>query len=334
MTKRYTQLRPEQRYQIECLIIAGKNGSEIADILGVNKSTISRELKRNTPQRGSGALVYDALKADKKTRNRHRTKRKRCCFTDDMKSQARNWLTQDKLSPELISARGKKELGEFVSHETIYKWIWDGKFSNHRDFRIDKNLHKELKHYGRRRKRANVKGSRSVILKRVSIENRPKIINQRKRLGDKEADIILGKNRKPGVLILTDRKLRMNWLEKIESKESKYIAKKIKKIVQRCAHKVKSITFDNDLAFAQHHAIRKELNIKTYFTHPFTSQEKGTVENRIGVIRQFFPKSTDFSKVTAAQIRAVERKLNQRPMRMFKYASPQEKYEKKVYLRC
>lgn len=124
----------------------------------------------------------------------------------------------------------------------------------------------------------------------------------------------------------------MNWLEKIESKEAAYIEKKIKKIINRCHHHVKSITFDNDLAFAQHYKIKKDLNIKTFFTHPYTSQEKGTVENRIGVIRRFFPRRTDFTKVTEADVKEVERKLNERPMRMFKYASPQELYKKQVCL--
>jgi IS30 family transposase len=251
-----------------------------------------------------------------------------------MKTQARTWLKEDKLSPELISAKGRKELGDFVSHETIYKWIWLGKHSHRRDLRKDKMLHRDLKHHGRRRKRGNNNESRSVIKERVSIEKRPKIINQRKRIGDKEADLVLGKNRRPGLLVLTDRKLRMNWLEKIESKEATYIEGKIRKMIRRCNHQVKSITFDNDLAFAQHYKLKKDLKIKTYFTHPFTSQEKGTIENRIGVIRRFFPKGTDFTKVTAMEVREVENKINQRPMRMFKYASPQELYTKKVLMRC
>lgn len=334
MTKKYKHLQPEQRYQIECLLTAEHSITEIADILKVNKSTISREIKRNTNKRGQHAQIYIASKAESWTRERHRLKPKHIRFTEDMKAYARKGLKQEKLSPELIWANGKKEFGDFVSHETIYQWIWSGKKSNRRDRRGDKMLHRELKHFGRRRKRRNQNENRGLIKDRTSIDKRPAIINQRKRIGDKEVDLVLGKNRQPGLLIVTDRKLRMNWLEKITSKDAKYIERKLKKIINRCLHPVKSITFDNDLAFARHYKIKEDLKIPTYFTHPYTSQEKGTVENRIGVIRRFFPKRTDFSKVTAAEVREVERKINERPIRMFNYKSAKDLYEKMVVMRC
>ena len=88
---------------------------------------------------------------------------------------------------------------------------------------------------------------------------------------------------------------------------------------------IKTLTFDNDLAFAKHELIAKVLNVKTYFTRPYTSQDKGTVENRIGVIRRFFPKGTDMTKVHWNTIKSVERKLNNRPVRKFNYLSPKEK---------
>lgn len=334
MTKKYTHLQPEQRYKIEGFLQVGKTISEIAVLVGVHKSTISRELRRNIPKRGKGSLIYKATNAQKKTMNRHHTKAKHHRFTEEMKTRAREWLKEDKLSPELIAAKGKKEQGYFVSHETIYEWIWSGKHSHRRDRRKDKLMHRFLKHNGRRRKRGNQKDNRGLIQHRVSIEKRPEVINQRKRIGDVEADLVLGKNHQPGLLIVTDRKLRMNWLEKIENKKAEHIEMKLRKIIKRCKHQVKSITFDNDLAFGRHFKIKKDLNIKTYFTHPYTSQEKGTVENRIGVLRRFFPKKTDFTKVTISDISEVEVKLNNRPMRMFKYASPKEIYEKKVLLRC
>ena len=214
-----------------------------------------------------------------------------------MKSEARSWLKVEKLSPELISAKGKAEFGDFVSHEILYQWIWESKKSNHRKMRKDKGLYLYLKHGRRRRKRGNIKDCRGLIKDRISIEKRPQRINLRKRIGDKEADLVLGKSHQPGLLILTDRKTRMNWLEKIESKEAKHIEKKIRKILCRTQHKVLSITFDNDQAFANHMNIKNDFGIKTYFTHPYTSQEKGTVENRIGVIRRFFPRCAVYETI-------------------------------------
>src|SRR4051794_4682095 len=119
MTKKYTHLTLEQRYQIEALLKTEKNYEEIGEIVGVDKSTISREFKRNVSKRGIGSLTYDPDKAQEKTDKRHRTKKKSIRFTEEMKNQARDWLINEKLSPELISAKGKQELGDFVSHEAI-----------------------------------------------------------------------------------------------------------------------------------------------------------------------------------------------------------------------
>ena len=334
MTKKYTHLSSGQRYQIEGFLKAGKSQAEIARLLLVDRSRICRELKRNTPKRGIGALVYNAEKAEQKTGDRHRFKNKQIRFTPEMKEYARGCMQEAHWSPELISAKGKVEFDDFICHETIYQWVWKSKKSNHRTMIEDKNLYQYLKHGKRRRKRGNIKENRGLIKERISIENRPEIINKRSRIGDHEADLVMGKNHQPGLLIVTDRKTRMNWIEKIENKEAAYIEGKLRKIIFRTSHKVRSITFDNDLAFANHYLLKKELNLKTYFTHPYTSQEKGTVENRIGVIRRFFPKKTDFKQVTAADVKRVEKLINDRPMRMFNYESPNEIYNKMMSLRC
>ncbi len=132
MTKKYTQLTLAQRYKIEALIKAGKSQTEIALILGVHKSTISRELRRNTPQRGLGAKKYDAKKSEAKTRNRHKLKSKRILFTDDLKTDMRNWIVKKRFSPELIAAQWRRDQKLGASYETIYQFIWHCKFTNQR----------------------------------------------------------------------------------------------------------------------------------------------------------------------------------------------------------
>ncbi len=334
MTKKYTHLQPEQRYQIEGFLKAGKSLSEISSLIGVHKSTISRELRRNRAQGVVTPLKYQASVAIKKTRYRHWTKNKREVFTDQMKAWIRQKLENDKWSPEFISVIGRREFGQFVCHEIIYQWIWRCKHSKHAHERKDNYLYTHLRHGRRKKYRGNKRDNRGIIHHRVSIEKRPQLINKRMRIGDLEADLIMGTNYQPGILIMTDRKTRMNWLEKIVSKETNYIENKIRKIIDRCEHDIKSITFDNDLAFATHYKIKESLNIKTFFTHPYSSQEKGTVENRIGTLRRFFPKKTNFEKITAREIARVENKMNDRPMRMFNYATPKEKYSKMMLLRC
>jgi IS30 family transposase len=325
MTKKYFQLTLVQRYQIESLKKAGLNQTEIAKFVGVNKSTICREFKRNIALRGSGAKSYIATKAQKKTDLRHCEKYKRISFTSKMKDYAREMMTVKKYSPELISAQWVKDGKAAVSHETIYKWIWKCKHTNRKENAKDKRLYLHLKHARRRRKRGNYKDNRGLINLRVSIEKRPKIVEKRKRLGDMEVDLIIGKNHKSGLLVTLDRSTLITTIDKIKSKNPRHIKKLLMKRMQNNTH-LKTITFDNDQAFSLHHEIAKELNVKTYFTRPYTSQDKGSIENRNGVIRRFYPKKTDFNEVSVYSIKRVEKFINNRPIRKFNYKSANELY--------
>lgn len=321
--KKYKQLNPEQRYTIECLLNEGYKQKHVAEAIGVSESTISRELKRNVNKRGKHANIYDSQRAQEKTQKRHKEKCKNKRLEEWHLEYIRDKLRNEKWSPEYISKRGKLEHGDFVSHETVYSYIWECKHSNKRELKKDKDLHKFLRHHNRRQKRKKTKQNRGCIQNRTSIESRPKIVNERKRKGDYEVDLMMGSNHKPGLIVLTDRKTIETKLIKINTKKSSSIAKKI--INKMKTEKVHTMTFDNDLAFSEHQEIARLLNVKTYFTRPYTSQDKGTVENRIGVIRRFFPKGADMSKVHYNTIKSVERKLNNRPLRKFNYLTPLEK---------
>lgn len=326
----YKQLGQEQRYAIDRLLKQGKNQNEIANLLGYHKSSISRELKRNTPKRGMGAKIYNPGRAQMKTERRHHDKPKHQKFSDSMRKQIVNQLTVEKLSPELITANGRKENPDFISHETIYRWIWNMKHSHREEHQPFQLLYKELKHGRRRRKRGNYHDNRGLIPNRVSIEKRPAIVEKRKRLGDVEVDLMLGKNHQPGLLVITDRASLKTSLVKISTKASKPIAKFIIRKMEPCKLWLKTMTYDNDLAFAAHSFVNETLKTKSFFTHPYTSQEKGTVENRIGVLRRFFPKKTDFATVTTRQIRKVEKMINERPVRKFNYQTPNAVFLQKL----
>ncbi|MEO9003657.1 MAG: IS30 family transposase, partial [Ginsengibacter sp.] len=155
------------------------------------------------------------------------------------------------------------------------------------------------------------------------IEKRPKIVDKRKRIGDIEVDLIIGKNHKSGVLVTLDRATLVTTIDKIKSKDSKQIKKILIKRFKNKTH-IKTMTFDNDQAFSLHEQLAKEMSVKTYFTRPYTSQDKGSIENRNGVIRRFFPKKTDFNKVSCKEIKTVETKINNRPVRKFGYKTPNE----------
>lgn len=325
MSKKYFQLTLAQRYKIDSLKMAGHTQSAISEIIKVNKSTICREFKRNIPRRGIGAKVYVADKAQEKTDLRHRQKYKPISFSSEMKQDAKQLMMIEKLSPELICAQWRKNAKANVSHETIYKWIWNCKHSNIKANKENKHLYQLLKHGHRRRKRGNYKDNRGMITQRVSIDERPKIVAKRERLGDIEVDLIIGKNHNSGLLVTLDRATLVTTIDKIESKKPDHINKLLLKRM-KSNENLKTITFDNDQAFGLHHQIAKKLNVKTYFTRPYTSQDKGSIENRNGVIRRFYPKKTDFNLISDIDIKRVEKTINKRPVRKFGYKSPNEVY--------
>lgn len=325
MTKKYFQLTLGQRYQIEALNANGNSQSSIAKIIGVHKSTVCRELKRNVPKRGMGAKIYGAQKAQLKTDCRHKIKPKQVIFSAELQCDVVKKMTIEKLSPELISAVWKRENIIGVSHETIYKFIWKSKFSNRKEYRSSKRLYKHLKHGKRRRKRGNYKDNRGLIPNRISIEKRSKIVDRRKRLGDIEVDLIIGKNHQSGILVMLDRATLITTIDKIKSKKPEHIKRLILKRMKNNKD-LKTMTFDNDQAFGLHQEIAKQLNVKTFFTRPYTSQDKGSIENRNGVIRRFYPKKTDFNEVSANDVKKVETMINNRPVRKFNYKTPNEVY--------
>jgi len=323
--KKYKQLSPEQRYTIECLLKESYKRKHIAKAINRSESTICRELKRNINKRGKHAGKYCAKRAQEKADNRHKQKPKHNRLTEYHLKYIREKLKDDKWSPEYISERGKLLHGDFVSHETIYNYIWMCKASNKKKYSNDKDLHKYLRHHKRRQKRKNSKQNKGCIPNRKSIEKRPRIANERRRIGDLEVDLMMGSNHKPGLIVITDRKTIETKLIKITTKKAEVISSKIIEKLRKEDGKLYTLTFDNGLEFADHQKIAKQLNVKTYFTRPYTSQDKGSVENRIGVIRRFFPKGKDMAKVHHSTIKSIERKLNNRPLRKFNYLTPLEK---------
>lgn len=332
MTKNYTQLSLVQRYQIEAFIKAGMKQNWIAAQLGVNPSTVSREIRRNTAQRGRTAGMYLATNAQRRTYQRHYHKPKLVKFSLAMKEQAVKWLSVEKWSPELISIKGKETGKCPMSIEWLYQWIWQSKHGNKRTDKSYKRIYLYLKHGKRRRKRGNRKDARGIIPNRVPIEKRPKIVSKRIRPGDIEVDFMMGKNHKGALLVMTDRATLHTRLHKLSNRRSETVSRAIIKKLEQAEYPMHTVTFDNDLGFANHTAVAEALNVDTYFTRPYTSQDKGTVENRIGQIRRFFPKKTDLSLVTDYQVKRVEQLLNNRPVRKFNYLTPNQVLQQKIAL--
>lgn len=314
--KKFSQLNEGERVKIEVLLQQGLSLTAIGRQLGRSVSTISREVKRNGPWK------YKAARAQYFTEKRHRQKHKHFVFDQAMRDFIELQLRTNRWSPELISVKGRKWRPDFISHEWVYRWIWAMKFSMHKKHKKYQLLYRYLKHGSGRKRRGVKRSRRGTIVGRQWIDQRPLAAALRTRQGDLEADIVLGKDRQPGLLVAIDRKTRKMWMRKLKSKEASHIIDRLWHICSSIGN-VKTVTLDNDQGFAHHHKLRK-IGIDTFFTHPNSSQEKGSVENRIGVIRRFFPKKTDFTLVNEREIKMVENKINQRPMRMFNYKSPNE----------
>jgi transposase, IS30 family len=332
MSKKYNQLSLEQRYQIEALLKAGNKQNAMASILGVHPSTICRELKRNTPAAGVGSGIYWASNAQRRTTLRHQYKPKNIVFSKEMKRYCRALLKRPKYSPAIISATGKQVFDDFPCHETIYKWIWGCKRSNRKQDQQDRSLYKQLRHARRKRKRGNRNDRRGNIPGRVFIEHRPKIVEKRRRLGDLEVDLMIGEKHRSAILACLDRSTRKVVLRKLKNKESQEIKHAILEAFKQDGAWLKTMTFDNDTAFMQHQQIAAALDVKTYFTRPYTSQDKGSVENRIGVVRRFLPKSTDLSSISTKRLQQIEDMINNRPMKLFNFKSPNQVFLEKIAL--
>jgi IS30 family transposase len=301
----YTQLTYEQRYLIYHLLKMGISQSRIAEIIGVHKSTISRELKRNRGQRG-----YRYKQAHRKAMKRQNKAKKRIGQQDWAKIE--EYLKKD-WSPEQVSEWARERDGISVSHEWIYQHIQEDKEKGG-------TLHEHLRHRKKYRKRRQNGDQRGVIPNRQSIEERPVVVDKRERLGDWEADTIIGKERKGALVTLVDRKSRFLRMGQVERRTKAAVSAKIIDLL--ADYPVHTITCDNGKEFADHEEISESLCAEVYFAHPYASWERGTNENTNGLIRQYFPKGTDFETLDEKDVQFVENCLNLRPRKCLGFVQP------------
>ena len=199
----------------------------------------------------------------------------------------------------------------------VFKWIYNYVNKNRAE---GGDLYTQLRRGGRsykknRQYRGSIKG-------RISIDSRPEIVENRLRIGDWEVDSVIGKLNKSSLVTLVERVSRYTAILKVNSKESEVVANAIIQRAKELNMPIHTITGDNGTEFADHIKISEELGIDFYFTHPYSSWEKGTNENTNGLIRQYFPKGTDFRDVSDSAIKAVENELNNRPRKCLKYRKP------------
>lgn len=321
--KTYTQLTQEQRYQIYAFRKAGFSQTAIARELNVDKSTISRELRRNCRERG-----YRPKQAHHKAQQRRQAKPKATRITAQTWHQVETLLRQQ-WSPEQIAGYLKKHNLASLSHERIDQYIYADKAQGG-------DLHRHLRCQKKRRKRYGKHDRRGQIPNRKTIDERPAVVAEKNRLGDWEADTIIGKGHQQALVSLTERKSKFLLLAKVERKTDDLVQAAVVRLLKPYADKVKTITSDNGKEFAAHETIASEVEADFYFAHPFASWERGLNENSNGLVRQYFPKGSDFTAITDADVDQVRERLNHRPRKTLGYQTPFEVFFNlpKVALRC
>ena len=318
--KYYRHVGNEERFYIWQARREGNTQLHIAKVLGRHPSTVCRELKRNTyPQchRYTYHWAKDIVKYRKQDAKQHKHRK----LTDKVALVIEPLLRQY-LSPEQVSGYLQKHQGIRLSHETIYRYIY-------RDATRHAQLKPFLRQGGKHRRKRYGSGARaSSIPNRVSITERPHEVEKKTRLGDWECDTVIGQDRKSVLVTVVDRASLYTACSRVLSRSAKVVSDAIIRLLGPFKERVQTLTFDNGSEFVKHEAIAHALEATTYFAHPYASWERGINENTNGLLRQFFPKRTDFRTVSWQQVRKAVDHLNNRPRKTRGYRTPNQLFHK------
>ena len=306
----YRRVTYDDRLRIKAFIDAGLKQNAIAGKTGFDKSTIGREIKRNSGGRGYRPKQAQKL-CDGRQIYRFRPKK----MTAEVESMIVEKL-ELRWSPEQISNRLKLEEKPSVSSETIYKFI-------DKDTRSGGQLWRQLRRSRRQRKpRFPRENTRGTIKDANPISERPKQADKRKKSGHWERDTMLGKNRKTAILVCTDRKTRYNKFKKLNRRRAVNVTDKT--VIALKGLPMRSITNDRGQEFNDAKRLEKKIGVKVYFCDPYSSFQRGTNENRIGILRDYLPKGTELENLHWKRLQKIEFEINNRPMKCLDWQTPYE----------
>lgn len=306
----HKQLTQDQRYHLYRMLQTELKQYQMADILGVDPSTISRELKLNSGKRGNYLKNAHCL-----TLARRKGKVKpRIPF--EQWSRVEYWLEHD-FSPEQVSDWLEDREDIHISHEWIYQYI-------KKDRRNGGKLYSHLRGKSSHRKKYGSTWNKSVLGERLSIKERPEFINQRKYYGDWEVDTVIG--RQGGVVLVTlvERKSKLCRIGLATNKTAQAVKETMLELLSKVSSFVHTLTYDNGPEFARHREIDKKLQSQAYFARPYCSGDRGLNENTNGLIRQYLPKRSSFDDITQDTIDFIMYRLNNRPRKTLKVRTPNE----------
>jgi IS30 family transposase len=317
MSKTGRHLTYLERCQIFAFLKTNHSISTIAIILNRHKSVVYREIKRHSFKR--------KYCPDRAQRRAMHCKRAASSVPRKLTFATRQLITREvfmtELSPMQLAGRLKAE-GVFISHQTLYNFIHQDKAKGGA---LYKHLRRKLKKYNRR---AGKTAGRGLIPNRVGIESRPAIVEKKERFGDFELDTIIGAQHNGAIVSMVDRATKYTYLSLLEKKSEVLVTEaiviKLANITQR--NLVKTLTSDNGKEFAGHKKIAESTGGSFFFANPYCSWERGLNEHTNGLVRQYFPKGTDFTKLTKSAVAQVEFKLNSRPRKILNFKTPAEAF--------
>jgi len=303
----YRQLTADKRCQIYALMKIGMKQNAIAEMIDVHPSTISRELARNRGEKG-----YRHQQAQRMADERRQSATKYRKMTAEMIAIVESKVRED-LSPDQVSGWLERTRGEYLSHERIYQHIWEDKKNGG-------NLYTHLRRRGKKyQRRSGVYNSRGQIKNRVSIEQRPAVVDNKTRVGDWEMDLVIGKGNSGVLLTLVERKTLFTLSTPLKGKHADEVAKSAIALLLPYKQRVHTITVDNGKEFAHHEIIAKALDCRIFFANPYSSWERGLIENTNGLLRQYFPKAMAFDQLTQKMVDDAVAKINNRPRKTLDY---------------
>ena len=310
--KKYKQLTLGLRYQIFAYKQENYSISKIARVLDFNKSTISRELKRNSSE-GYYSPEYAEIQATSRDINKRTNKK----LNNKIKLLIGKKLREN-WSPEQIAGRLKKDKIITISHETIYRYIYKNQSNGGKLFKWLRHQNKKYKN------RSELYRTRGQIRNRVNISQRSVLVNRKVRFGDFEVDTVIGKNHKGELVTLVDRNSKFTLIKKVDSKHASGVTQAIIEMLGPIKSLIHTITVDNGKEFSYYEEIAKELNIKFYFCDPYASWQRGLNEHTNGLIREYIPKKSEFDKISRTEIIHMQNRLNNRPRKILEYKTRNE----------
>lgn len=319
----YRQITPEERYMLAQLRKQRLPIAEIARLMGRDRSSIYRELRRNRTREDGR---YRAFTAQEQTNGRRRRSRRNSQFTAEDWSMVEH-LLRSGLSPEQISGRLKRDGVLSISHETIYTHIWNNKAKGGLLYLTLRQPTKRRKRYGTNEKRGQVAGKRHI-------SERPPEVDERGEIGHWEGDTVIGAGSKHCVITLVERVTGVTLIGKLEERTTRAVNDWLIPRIRKTPELFKTITVDNGTEFHSYLDVEAATGVEFYFATPYHSWERGTNENTNGLIRQYIPKGMDLRSLSQAHCSLVAALLNHRPRKRHEYMTPLERLDENPHLRA